>query len=283
MRMKLSLYSFFLACLLLACNQSAETTEAPAAVVDSLGTKRINLEPVVLDGAESPNPAAPGFDAANSDPQAIQVADSIVRYHGGRAAYDAVKYLRWTFFGARTLHWDKENSRVRIDVPQKNMVYLLDFSGPTLSGKVRKLGDEIVQPDTLAKYLAEANSMFINDSYWLVQQFKLKDAGVTLKWGEEMRLDPQANRPSYVIDQTFTAVGDTPGNRYRLYVDKVSYRINTWQFFRNADDTEPTIETPWKGYLPYQGILLSGDRGDRFQLTDIGVSTSIPDRIFDGF
>ncbi|MBC6995322.1 hypothetical protein QWY85_00085 [Neolewinella lacunae] len=281
--MKLSVLCFFLACVLLACNQSTETANASTAGTDTLESKRITLEPVMLSGEESPNPAAPGFDAANSNPQAIKIADSIVHFHGGRAAYDAVNYLRWNFFGARTLHWDKQNSRVRIEVPQKNMVYLLDYSTTPLSGKVRKLGDEIVQPDTLAKYLQEANSMFINDSYWLVQQFKLKDAGVTLKLVEEVRLDPQAKRPSYVIDQTFAGVGDTPGNRYRLFVDKVSFRINTWQFFRNAADTEPAIETPWKGYLPHQGILLSGDRSGRFQLTDISASKDIPDRIFDDF
>ncbi len=163
------------------------------------------------------------------------------------------------------------------------MVYLLDYSRDTLSGRVRKLGDEITHPDSLALYLKRANSIFINDAFWLVQQFKLKDAGVTLKFGGDIATDPQAKRPSYILDQTFSGVGDTPNNRYRLYVDKVSYRINTWQFFRNADDEKPAMETPWKGYLPHQGILLSGDRGGRFQLTDISVGGNLRDKVFTEF
>ena len=262
--------------LLFACeNKPAASTDAEPAsgekVTSPTGGKTINLQPKTLALGNEPNPHAEGFNLNGSDNMAIQLADSIVKYHGGRKAWDEVQYLSWNFFGARTLLWDKHNSRVRIDVPQENAVYLLDYSGEEIAGRVRKLGNEITDPAALAADLKKANSMFINDAFWLVHQFKLKDTGVTLRYAGEARTDPQAQRPSHIIDQTFDGVGDTPDNRYRLYVDKVTYRINTWQFFRDADDTEPAMETPWNAYRPYGNILLSGDRGGRFQLSDISV------------
>jgi hypothetical protein len=237
--------------------------------------------PAVID--LDPNPPADGFDLAGSDPEAIAIADSVVKYHGGRRAYDGARYFSWNFFGARDLVWDKEEERVRIEVPQDEMVYLLDYSDrerPT--GAVQKQGEELTDPDSLELYLQNARSMWINDSYWLVQPFKLKDSGVTLRYvGSED--DPQQDRPSEVIDLTFRDVGDTPGNRYRLFVDRENYRINTWQFFRNADDPEPAMETPWRGYREYDGVLLSSDRGGRFQLNDIAVSDEMDDAVFTEF
>ena len=232
--------------------------------------------------ASDPNPAAEGFDAAGSDARAIAVADSVVKYHGGRSAYDNARYFTWNFFGVRDLDWDKEEQRVRIEVPEKQLIYLLDYSNDDLTGAVRKEGVEMTDPDSLAIYLESANSMFINDSYWLVQPFKLKDSGVTLMYIGEQN-DPQKDRPSEVIELTFKNVGDTPGNRYRLFVDKETYRFNTWQFFRDAADAEPSIETPYDGYREYDGILLSGDRGGRLQLTDIAVSDDMDEAVFTEF
>lgn len=246
------------------------------------GVKNITIRTQTLPKGGGPNPGAEGFNLAGSDNMALNVADSIVKYHGGRAAWDEVRYLSWDFFGARTLTWDKHKSRVRIDVPKENAVYLLDYSGEKPAGRVRRLGDEVTDPEALAADLAKAQSMFNNDAFWLVHQFKLKDNGVTLKYIGE-KLDPQAQRPSHIIDQTFAGVGDTPDNRYRLYVDKVTYRINTWQFFKNADDTEPAIETPWNDYLPYGNIMLSGDRGGRFQLGNISLKKKMNERVFTEF
>ncbi|WP_143470559.1 hypothetical protein [Neolewinella marina] len=230
-----------------------------------------------------PNPAAEGFDEAGSDPEAIAIADSVMVRHGGRQAYDAARYFKWDFFGARQLTWDKRDDRVRIEVPQDSMVYLLDYSDPDrLTGAVQKNGAEMTDPDSLKIYLQSANSMFINDSYWLLQPFKLKDSGVTLKYvGQET--DPRQSRPSEVIDLTFTDVGDTPGNRYRLFVDQENYRINTWQFYRNAADTTAALETPFNGYRDYEGLLLSGDRGGRFQLSNIVVTDTLPETVFTEF
>jgi len=247
------------------------------------GKKTIILEAQPWPVGNGNYPAAEGFNAAGSDPKAIRLADSIVKYHGGWDAYENTRYLSWDFFGARQLSWDKWKDRVRIDQPAQETVYLLDFSEPdSLRGRVQRRGEEMTG-DSLAILLDRAHSMWINDSYWLVQQFKLKDSGTTLKFAGEVRTDPQASRPSYLLDQTFSEVGDTPRNRYRLFVDKVTYRINTWQFFRDADDTEPAMETPWKGYVPNNGLVLSGDRGGRYQLGAINVSSSVPDRTFTEF
>ncbi|WP_157501081.1 hypothetical protein [Lewinella sp. 4G2] len=274
-----------LALLLCTCDSAQtgvaeEPAESPEVVSEA--QRRVN-EASNIALVDSPNPAAPGFNVAGSDAKAIRVVDSLVKYHGGRAAYDAARYFRWNFFGARTLSWDKLEKLARINVPEQNTVYLLNYGTTPLSGRIRVKGDEVTDPDALAEGLKKAHSMLINDSYWLVHQFKLKDDGVTLKAAEDVRTDPLATRPSFVIDQTFDGVGETPGNRYRLYIDKVTYRINTWQFFRNADDEEPAMQTPWNGYVPHNGLLLSGDRGGRFQLTDIGVPKLIREREFKEF
>lgn len=274
----ITLLLFALPTLFAACDSSPSTVNA-----DAPAGKTITITPKVLPPGNEPNPEAPGFNKSGSDNMAIMLVDSIMKYHGGRKAWDDARFFHWNFFGARTLTWDKHESRVRIDVPQENMVFLLDYSGEELTGRIRKLGDEVVDAEELKAGLKRAYSMFINDAFWLVQQFKLKDSGVTLKYGGAARVDPQASRPSHIIDQTFAGVGDTPDNRYRLFVDKVTYRINTWQFFRNADDTEPAIETPWNSYLPHGDLLISGDRGGRFQLTDISVKKKMNERVFTEF
>lgn len=229
------------------------------------------------------NPAAEGFDMAGSDQRAVAIADSVMKYHGGRQAYDDTRYFKWNFFGARSLTWNKEDQLVRIEVPQNEMIYLLDYSdGKSLTGAVSRNGEEMTNPDSLDVYLTKANSMFINDSYWLVQAFKLKDSGVTLTYVGEQS-DPQKDRASEVIQLTFKGVGDTPGNRYRLFVDKATYRINTWQFFRDSGDEDPAMETPYDGYQEYNGLLLSGDRGGRFQLSEITVPDQIEEETFTEF
>ncbi len=43
------------------------------------------------------------------------------------------------------------------------------------------------------------------------------------------------------------------------------------------------METPWNGYLPYNGLVLSGDRGGRFQLSAIGVLDDVAERRFTTF
>ena len=85
------------------------------------------------------NPAAEGFNEAASDAKAIAIADEVMEALGGRKAWDDTRYIRWTFFGRRTLLWDKQTGNVRIDSPGDSSVYLVnvfDHTGKVMLKKI---------------------------------------------------------------------------------------------------------------------------------------------------
>lgn len=224
------------------------------------------------------NPAAEGFRAELSDSTAIALADTVMKRMGGREAWDDTRYLRWTFFGRRTLLWDKREKRVRIDIPADSTVFLLDLE--TKTGKAMVNGEEVTDAAKLDTLMDQAESIWINDSYWLVMPYKLKDSGVALQYmGQDTTADGTI---ADVLQLTFAEVGNTPQNKYLVYIDREERLISQWAYFPTADADAPAIVTPWKGYRPYNDILLSDDRG-RGKLTDIGVYTEVPEEAFSRF
>ncbi|MEM6963444.1 MAG: hypothetical protein AAF573_01680 [Bacteroidota bacterium] len=221
------------------------------------------------------NPPAEGFDSKNSSPEAIKIADEVMLAMGGRKAYDDARYLFWNFFGSRTLLWDKHTGDVRIESQRDSFTVAMNIH--SMKGKVKLKEEELTHPDSLSKYLQKGKDIWINDAYWLVMPFKLKDSGVTLKYMGEESKDGK-NRT--VLDLTFKNVGKTPQNKYRVYVDQATHLINQWDFYPNATDEQPRFSTPWKDYKKYGNILLSGDRG-QYKLTDIAVLEKVDDGIFE--
>ncbi len=230
------------------------------------------------DAIQDENPPAPGFNIEASDHHAIILADKVMQALGGRKAWDATRYLKWNFFGRRILTWDKHTGDVRIESLPDSTTYLLNVN--TMEGKVRRRGVVETNPDTLNMLLDRGKSIWINDSYWLVMPFKLKDSGVTLKHvGQDTTAD---GRLADVLQLTFDQVGDTPENKYLVYVDDETKLVTQWAFFRDAGMESPNFVTPWANYKKYGNILLSGDRGER-QLSDIEVPESLPADIFTEF
>jgi plasmid maintenance system killer protein len=214
------------------------------------------------------NPPAPGFDVQHSDQKAIAIADEVMAAMGGRQAWDDTRYFHWNFFGSRTLDWDKQLGRVRIDSEKDRFRAIINLHDNT--GKIEKNGQLLTHPDSITFYLQKAKSIWINDSYWLVMPFKLKDSGVTLKYvGERNTKEGQS---ADVLSLTFKGVGDTPDNKYEVYVDKQSRLITQWDFFVESGDQEPRFSTPWANYQKYGKILLSGDRGGDYRLTQLSVA-----------
>jgi hypothetical protein len=223
----------------------------------------------------SGNPPAPGFREAESDEKAIEIADRVMEAMGGRRAWNKTRCIEWNFFGARELIWDKRSGKVRINYLNEDQQAVIDIH--TREGEVRKEGEMITHPDSLSKYLERAYRVWINDSYWLVMPYKLKDSGVKLEYlGEDTTRE---GNPAHKIELTFREVGVTPQNKYHIWVDQESNLVTQWAFFRENTMEEPNFITPWADYKKHGEILLSGDRGDR-QITDIAVHQKIPEGTF---
>lgn len=225
------------------------------------------------------NPPAEGFNAAESDPAAIELADSIMVAIGGRKNWDATRFISWNFFGARDLVWDKKEGRVRIESNRDSTIYLLNLN--TMEGKVQIKGQELTEPDSLNKMLERAKRIWINDSYWLVMPFKLKDTGVTLKYMGE---DTLVNKKYYnLLQLTFENVGVTPQNKYDLYVDVHEKLIKYWSYYSDASADTANWTRPWDNYKKYGNILLSADRSDDGGPKNVRVDEEIPDDVFTQF
>jgi hypothetical protein len=214
----------------------------------------------------------------SSDKVAIKIADEVMEAMGGLENWNNTQFISWSFFGNRKHTWDKKTGNIRIESPKDSMVYLMNVNDMT--GKIIQGDKEITHPDSLQKYLKRGKSIWINDSYWLVMPFKLKDPGVTLKYlGEDQN---QEGIPSDILELTFSNVGDTPNNKYHVMVDKDTRLVNEWSFFSDKADTEPRFVMPWKDYNPYGNILLSVDRGKAY-LSAIAVYDNLPGKIFTDF
>lgn len=227
---------------------------------------------------QSENPPMEGFNVSGSDAKAIRIADEVMAAQGGRKNWDATHFISWNFLGFRKLTWDKYTGDVRIDYTKEDKKIIVNVNSG--QGKVFMKGAEVTQPDSLAKYLKEGKEAWINDSYWLVMPFKLKDSGVTLKYlGEDTT---QTGQQADVLQLTFQDVGVTPDNKYKVYVDKNSRLVSQWAYFKDARDDKPEFEMPWLNYKTYGNIKLSGDRG-KAKLTDIQVADEINKAVFTSF
>ncbi len=207
------------------------------------------------------------------------LANEIMQAMGGQRAWDETRFISWNFFGARQLLWDKYTGRVRIDVPEKGMVYLININD-TEGGRIQQQGQVLTQPDSIAKYTNQGKSIWINDAYWLVMPYKLKDEGVTLRYVGKGKT--QADEEAEILELTFADVGDTPQNKYHIYVNPVSKLVTQWDYYAKASDEAPRFALPWNDYRQYGQIMLSGNRGER-QLTDIAVYSTVPDAAFTEF
>ncbi len=234
----------------------------------------------VSSSTRAENPPAPGFNEAGSDSEAIRLADATMRAMGGRAAWDETRYLTWNFFGMRRHVWDKLAGDLRVEWTDRNSgvrhVVLMNLD----SGEGRAYEDEreLTVDEVVQARIKSARTAWINDSYWLFMPYKLKDTGVTLT-----HLGPRetaAGEAAEVLQLTFEEIGETPENKYHVYIDPESKLVVQWDFFAHHDDTSPALSTPWKNWQRYGRIKLSDDRGDGRRHTELAVADEIDRAVF---
>lgn len=213
------------------------------------------------------------------DEKAAKIVESMMLAMGGEKNWNDLKYVSWTFFGARHLVWDKMGGRVRIDSPRDTSIYLVNLHDH--KGKIIKSGQEVTDPEELDQLIKRGESIWINDSYWLFMPFKLQDPGVTVTYMREDTM--KGGIPSSVLELTFDSVGDTPGNKYEIYVDHRDSLIKQWAFFKDANQETPPRIWPWDHYQSHNGLLLSSERSDSSGPSNVRIYDTLDDIVFESF
>jgi len=226
--------------------------------------------------AEDPAPAV-------SDPKADAIAAQEMQALGGREAWDATRYLRFTFAGRRTHTWDRSTGRHRVEGKTrdgKSFVVLENLG--TREGRAWQDGKEATGDD-LKKMLELGYGTWVNDTYWLLMPYKMKDPGVHLAYGGE---DTIGGKRYDKLTLSFDHVGLTPGDHYTAWINRDTHLMDRWSYvLESMKPTDPPGVWDWTGWQRYGSIELAPHRvevgGDaKLELSDIAVPASVPDAVF---
>lgn len=218
---------------------------------------------------------APAAVSADSDPQAIEIAQRTIDRMGGWTAWSETRYIRWKFFGGRTHHWDRHTGDVRIEMSSDDGEWLWLMNVVRGDGRVWRDGEELRER---TEALDRGRKIWVNDSYWLVMPFKLLDPGVTLRYSGQRPTED--GRDADLLELTFgEGVGYTPRNRYEVWVARDSGLVEQWAFYRDAGDADPAFVLPWTGWRRFGRIMLATDRG-RGKDWEIAVPDDVPATVF---
>jgi hypothetical protein len=231
---------------------------------------------------------APAFAVtpAGSDPKAVAIAERVVEALGGEAAWKATRYLRFDFAVdrggktvARRAHtWDKWTGAYRVEGPDKDgkaLVAVLNVN--TREGQATLGGAPLAGPELRAA-LDTAYAWWVNDTYWLIMPYKMRDPGVVLTLaGQEKTGEDTWDK----VLLTFDNVGLTPKDRYWVFVNARTGLVDRWDFVLKGEKTPPA-RFDWKGWRSFGRVKLADDRvspkdGTRIYFPVLDVPASVPD------
>jgi hypothetical protein len=221
-----------------------------------------------------------GTSRAASQPD--QLADRVLDAMGGKKAWDDTRFLHFTFAG-RSHWWDRYTGRHRVEGKTKEgKAYVVLENINTKEGTAYVDGQK-QEGEEAAKLLEAGYGAWVNDTYWLLMPYKLRDPGVHLASDGEETIDGTTYDKLAV---SFEQVGLTPGDRYWAYINRKTGLMDRWAFLlQDAKPGEAPSPWLWQGWQKYGGILLAPHRaqvgGDRtLELGEISVAP-IADAAFD--
>jgi len=185
--------------------------------------------------------------------RALAVVEQMMEAMGGEAAWQQARYLRFDWAVERdgkqvayVRHlWDRYDGRYRVEWTSREGKQLeAFFNVNTRTGRVFVNGEPARDEDE-QKYLDQAYGRFINDSYWLLMPWKLKDPGVKLEYVSETTLDGQKYD---LVHLSFASVGLTPGDHYWAYINRRTHLMDRWAYFLQDFEGRPALDkaTAWE-------------------------------------
>jgi hypothetical protein len=204
-----------------------------------------------------------------AEARAAAVVDEMMKAMGGIEGWERTRYLRFDWVVERegktvayVRHlWDRYHGRYRVEWESRDgqkMAAL--FNVNSRDGRVYVNGERARDEDE-QKFLDQAYGRFINDSYWLLMPWKLKDRGVRLRYHGEEKMDGQTYD---VVQVSFEGVGLTPGDNYWAFINRRTHLMDRWAYFLQDFEGKPAMEkaTPWdwKDWQMIGGIRLAREK-----------------------
>lgn len=224
-----------------------------------------------------------------ADPRALEIVEKVVMALGGAENFNAVRYLSFHFVVMRdTLRasdwrhdWDRSTGDYRLE--GKNDAgeeLLILFNVNNRRGEAFKNG-QIMEGEQLSSLLEFAYGRFINDTYWLLMPYKLRDPGVMLTFDGEQTID---NQKFEIIKLAFVpSAGLTPQNVYRVFVDPTTSRIHRWEYFQEeGKEPRPALWLDWRSFdgITLAVVRILEGRPTRLLFENIVVSKDVPQGLF---
>lgn len=234
----------------IACAEKAKV-EAPAAKVETATS-------------------APAKAMGKADAASAQVVKELTDAMGGQKTWDDLPYFRFDFVAirdgkeiARFRHWwDKRLGRCRVEGPDdKERTVTAIFNVQDRKG--RTFTDGIVDSDSanIASILKMGYERWVNDTYWIIMPFKLRDPGVILKHDRTERTEDGIEYD--ILELSFEqGVGLTPADHYWLYVNRNTHLIDKWEYVLTGQKPPPQPSS-WEAWTSVGPLRLSLAR--RFQ------------------
>jgi len=245
------------------------------------------LGALALSGCSSSEPAdqpEPRQETpqGKADAKAAELADRLMQALGGKENWERTRYISFKFAGRRSHYWDKHQGRHRVQwSSREGDEYLILHNLSTRQGSAYKNG-QMLEGGDKEQALESAYGAWINDTYWLIMPYKLRDPGVELSYDGEEEMD------GVTYDKLllrFESVGLTPGDRYWAYINRETGLMDRWAYRLERQELDaPPTHWIWNGWKKHGNIMLASGRtnpeGRSLPMDDITVHDELPDSVF---
>ena len=178
---------------------------------------------------------------------------------GGEEAWRETRYLVFEFAGRRSHWWDRYTGRHRMEGTTEEGAHYVVLENVHDEGKAGRAwldGEEVAGEDG-AKMVENAYAAWVNDTFWLISPYKLRDPGVHLEASGKRTVDGVTYD---LLHLSFGDVGLTPGDQYWMFIDPETGLVDRWEYVLESQEPPPTAWewVDWKRYGA--GIMLSSRR-----------------------
>ncbi|WP_370089363.1 hypothetical protein [Ekhidna sp.] len=147
-----------------------------------------------------------------------------------KQGYDSIAVIEFTYPGGHSYVWDRVSNQVTVEW-DNNEVFL----------------DLNQSPEDYSTLQYEAYEYFLNDSFWLVAPFKVRDEGV-------MRSTVKVNEGRGLL-VTYTSGGVTPGDSYLWIIDEKGFP-KAWKLW-TSNVPIGGLKIGWGGWTEKEGVWFS--------------------------